>query len=824
MKNLDQSLKTLDKEISADAKLTSAWGSTEGDDLADVCQRMSQLMEEVGLIQQAYSIRHTAYRKKIKGIKIQEMTLDDNRKKKQDLTSQIAKLQKSSKENPIKLMELQSALERVTAELLAQEMELMQFKRHSIKEAFDSKFDAMLEFAEKMALIAGYGRAITFVIDTDHQVADRMRIYNGAEYTTAAVNQVKAAVTNWQPQPSQSANPPVSTTTNVPANLPVRSQTVLSQDELAITAAAAACNSKTPPPIGQNYAANDGYSSSHNDGQDRSSDHASSSPKDDHGYASPSRNSHAEQLNQIHEQQRLLEQEQQRLFQHNLASYSEEPHTPAQQHYQVAAASGSNGGGAVVTGFSPSAPRRSGTQEIYSPVPVYETTPSGYGGFSQQQQQHNPQQYDQYGGQHDQYGGQHDQYGGQYDSSTYQNPPPARNYRLGFIDPRERSQMEDDRYKAEVNQTNRPTLPPLHFSQTVSVLTLSTLSAADTTIQERQEQRLKEDSGEAVALTKYHALGFGFVASIGLLAMWMWSDVLVYMSLFTFGIGSFVSIQQCMPGIMKKLGLGRASHWYHNTIAGLLVLMWFWHRNESCSWVFQDILGGFVITLMLRVLKATSMSTPTLLLLTAFIYDVFFVFVTPYLTKSGESIMEAAATGASMTVKETIPMLFRIPSFSHQGGEAMLGFGDVVLPGILVTFLKECDARLEEDQFMTGLDSNVTVTNISKSLPTPSCSQSCKKSWWGKRWSYHLTAIIGYALGLEVTFVAMMWMNKGQPALLYLVPFTVLPVIMLASKRHELSLLWNGWSELENIEESYEDKEFDGEIEEGKQEKETILM
>src|SRR5690348_12088863 len=97
--------------------------------------------------------------------------------------------------------------------------------------------------------------------------------------------------------------------------------------------------------------------------------------------------------------------------------------------------------------------------------------------------------------------------------------------------------------------------------------------------------------------------------------------------------------------------------------------------------IFHNELVGFTISLMLKVLKAPSMSSPTLLLLTAFIYDVFFVFVTPYLTSTGESIMEAAATGAALTVKETIPMLFRVPSFRPNGGEAMLGFGDVVLPG-----------------------------------------------------------------------------------------------------------------------------------------------
>ncbi|KAF9147558.1 Signal peptide peptidase-like 2A [Linnemannia schmuckeri] len=338
----------------------------------------------------------------------------------------------------------------------------------------------------------------------------------------------------------------------------------------------------------------------------------------------------------------------------------------------------------------------------------------------------------------------------------------------------------------------------------IAVLALSTHSAADTTFQERQMQRQKEESGESVALTKVHAIGFGFMASLGLLAMWLWSNVLVYMSLFTFGLGSFVSIQQSMPNIMKRLGLGRGNSWHHNGVAGLLVLSWFWNRNSSHAWIFQDILGGFTISLMLKVLKASSMSSPTLLLLTAFIYDVFFVFVTPYLTSSGESIMEAAATGAALTVKETIPMLFRIPSFRPNGGEAMLGFGDVVLPGILVTFLRECDARLEEDQSLSsailiGMDS-ATTRRSTALLLAGSTGENGRR-----RWSYYLTAVLGYAVGLEMTFVAMMWSNQGQPALLYLVPFTVVPVVLLASKRHELSLLWNGWGGLDGGESEDDD-------------------
>lgn len=355
----------------------------------------------------------------------------------------------------------------------------------------------------------------------------------------------------------------------------------------------------------------------------------------------------------------------------------------------------------------------------------------------------------------------------------------------------------------------------------ITVLALSTHSAADTTVQERQLQRQKEESGESVALTKVHAIGFGFMASLGLLAMWMWSNVLVYMSLFTFGLGSFVSIQQSMPDIMKRLRLGRGNSWHHNGVAGLLVLSWFWNRNSSHAWIFQDILGGFTISLMLKVLKAPSMSSPTLLLLTAFIYDVFFVFVTPYLTSTGESIMEAAATGAALTVKETIPMLFRVPSFRPNGGEAMLGFGDVVLPGILVTFLRECDARLEEDLssssvMLIGMDSIAARRTSAFLLPRSSRKEG------RRRWSYYLTAILGYAVGLEVTFVAMMWSNQGQPALLYLVPCTVIPVVLLASKRHELSLLWNGWGGLDG--EESEDDDGDEDRPEDESEKGKVLV
>lgn len=55
--------------------------------------------------------------------------------------------------------------------------------------------------------------------------------------------------------------------------------------------------------------------------------------------------------------------------------------------------------------------------------------------------------------------------------------------------------------------------------------------------------------------------------------------------------------------------------------------------------------------------------------------------------------------------------------------------------------------------------------------------------------SFLLTA---YGLGLLVTFAGLYLMAIAQPALLYLVPFTLIPVFVLGLTRRELKILWNG--------------------------------
>ena len=89
------------------------------------------------------------------------------------------------------------------------------------------------------------------------------------------------------------------------------------------------------------------------------------------------------------------------------------------------------------------------------------------------------------------------------------------------------------------------------------------------------------------------------------------------------------------------------------------------------------------------------MFSPILLLIVAFFYDIFFVFVTP-LIFSGKSVMITVATsGGPPTLDpawcekypddpgcqggQPLPMLFQIPRLGdYQGGSSLLGLGDIV--------------------------------------------------------------------------------------------------------------------------------------------------
>ena len=182
---------------------------------------------------------------------------------------------------------------------------------------------------------------------------------------------------------------------------------------------------------------------------------------------------------------------------------------------------------------------------------------------------------------------------------------------------------------------------------------------------------------------------------------------------------------------------------------------WFVFRNtQPWAWVLQDIMGSALMVNMLKSLRLPNLKVGAFLLLAVLFYDVFWVFLSPLLFR-GKSVMVAVATGEGS--RDTLPMLLKCPHVdSPGGGYAMLGFGDVVLPGMLASFALRFDR-----------------------VRGKSVARGC--------FAYVLGA---YVLGLAATFTALVLMDgRGQPALLYLSPSVLGTVVVLGFFRGELRAL-----------------------------------
>lgn len=195
-----------------------------------------------------------------------------------------------------------------------------------------------------------------------------------------------------------------------------------------------------------------------------------------------------------------------------------------------------------------------------------------------------------------------------------------------------------------------------------------------------------------------------------------------------------------------------------------LSITWFIFRHSSWAWILQDIIGYFFCIFTISELHLPNFKLLTLLLVGFCVYDVFMVYITPYLTPKGDSIMVSVATGGSHP--EKLPFLFLVPhlavselhSVCNIGlNYSMLGFGDIIIPG-----------------FLGGYCAYFDLLNV----------HAHYYYWW--------TFIFSYGFGLILTFVALILMATGQPALFFLVPSTVGSLLLCAYVRKETNFFWNG--------------------------------
>ncbi|KAI3444532.1 hypothetical protein Pfo_001197 [Paulownia fortunei] len=298
-----------------------------------------------------------------------------------------------------------------------------------------------------------------------------------------------------------------------------------------------------------------------------------------------------------------------------------------------------------------------------------------------------------------------------------------------------------------------------------------------------QDKLLKDGSDEYLSKDTYHSSGVvdinttsaiffvviasGFLVMLYKLMSYWFIEILVVV----FCIGGVEGLQTCLVALLScfrwfehaaesfvKVPFVGAVSYLTLAVSPFCIafaVLWAVFRRVSFAWIGQDILGIALIITVLQIIRVPNLKVGTVLLSCAFLYDIFWVFVSKWWFHKSVMIVVARGDGSG---EDGIPMLLKIPRmFDPWGGYSIIGFGDIILPGLVVAF-------------------------------------SLRYDWLSKKSlkaGYFLWAMLAYGLGLLITYVALNMMDgHGQPALLYIVPFTLGTLITLAKKRGDLKHLW----------------------------------
>ncbi|CAB1339165.1 unnamed protein product, partial [Coregonus sp. 'balchen'] len=268
----------------------------------------------------------------------------------------------------------------------------------------------------------------------------------------------------------------------------------------------------------------------------------------------------------------------------------------------------------------------------------------------------------------------------------------------------------------------------------------------------------KSDSGDLALHSPLKVVIFVALMCLMLVLMYFFYKYLVYVIIAIFCLASATALFSCLDALldlakcspMSVTVLGRSVSVRSVLLSAVCVtvaVVWGVYRNEDrWIWILQDLLGVAFCLNFLKTISLSNFKICVILLSLLLLYDVFFVFITPLFMPNGESIMVQVAMGPD-AAGEKLPVVMRVPRFSSWAQNLCL----------LVSYCSRFDVWV----------------NSPKKI-------------------YLFCCCIAYLCGMVVTFAVMLVTKMGQPALLYLVPVTLLVSALLAWRRGEMRQFWNG--------------------------------
>lgn len=305
----------------------------------------------------------------------------------------------------------------------------------------------------------------------------------------------------------------------------------------------------------------------------------------------------------------------------------------------------------------------------------------------------------------------------------------------------------------------------------------------------QNEQKGKENGEKPDIMTKKDAMMFPIIASCALFGLYIFFKIFSkeYINLLLTGyffVLGVLALSHLLAPIISKLvpssipyvpfhikftkGVNEDLIDYKFTSYDIVCLVistvigvWYLFKKH---WIANNLFGLAFALNGVELLYLNNVITGCILLGGLFVYDIFWVF--------GTNVMVTVAKSFEAPIKLVFPQDLLEKGFNGSNF-AMLGLGDIVIPGIFIALLLRYDYSLKRNSSV-----------------------------------YFYATFIAYFMGLMATIFVMHVYKHAQPALLYLVPACVITPIFIAMIRGDLKSLF-----------AYEDHPEEKEVKEEKEKK-----
>ncbi|CAF1147061.1 unnamed protein product [Rotaria sp. Silwood1] len=290
-----------------------------------------------------------------------------------------------------------------------------------------------------------------------------------------------------------------------------------------------------------------------------------------------------------------------------------------------------------------------------------------------------------------------------------------------------------------------------------------------------------------------HAIALPLGASLSLMIMFFFFDslqtVFIICTAILSTMGFAYLLTPCCQMILRpcsdntKISFGIVGRYTLSEIVAFILsisLVFIWIITGH--WLLMDVIAIGLCVSFITLVRLPNLKVSALLLLGLVIYDVFWVYFSHYIfttnvmvrvaTKEAENPLTTIAKRFNFNryhaPRLSLPGKIVFPSMQQQGRFSLLGLGDIIMPGLVLCFV----LRFESRKRINSLHNNDPLSFIN-------------------RLTYFQCCLFGYCAGLLAATISSEVFKCAQPALLFLVPFTLLPLLLIAHLKGDLNSMWS---------------------------------